>query len=84
MSEVRGGQVVDVIVVGAGPVGLWLAAELGRAAVDVLVLEKLAEPALLDHAMIFQATDDTLTLEELRESTTRVAGTDFGMYDRAI
>jgi 2-polyprenyl-6-methoxyphenol hydroxylase-like FAD-dependent oxidoreductase len=35
----------------------------------------------LDHATIFQATDDTLTLEELRESTTRVAGTDFGMYD---
>ncbi len=35
----------------------------------------------LDHATIFQATDDRLTLEELRESTIRVAGTDFGMYD---
>lgn len=34
-----------------------------------------------DHATMFQATDDTLTLEELRESTIRVAGTDFGMYD---
>lgn len=38
-------RVVDVIVVGAGPVGMWLAAELRRAAIDVLVLEKLAEPA---------------------------------------
>lgn len=45
LGEVRGDPVVDVIVVGAGPVGLWLAAELRRAAVDVLVLEKLAEPA---------------------------------------
>ncbi|MGH3918557.1 MAG: hypothetical protein ACRDSG_05895 [Pseudonocardiaceae bacterium] len=30
MSEVRGDHVVDVIVVGAGPIGLWLAAELPR------------------------------------------------------
>ncbi len=45
MSAARGDHVVDVIVVGAGPVGLWLAAELRRAAVDVLVLEKRAEPA---------------------------------------
>ncbi len=45
MSEVRGAHVVDVIVVGAGPVGLWLAAELRRAAVDVLVLEKLPGPS---------------------------------------
>ncbi|HEY3692463.1 MAG TPA: FAD-dependent oxidoreductase, partial [Pseudonocardiaceae bacterium] len=36
---------MDVIVVGAGPVGLWLAAELRRAGVEVLVLEKLATPA---------------------------------------
>jgi len=33
----------EVIVVGAGPVGLWLAAELKLAGVDVLVLEKEAE-----------------------------------------
>ena len=39
-----GAHIVDVIVVGAGPVGLWLAAELRRAAVEMLVLEKLAEP----------------------------------------
>jgi 2-polyprenyl-6-methoxyphenol hydroxylase-like FAD-dependent oxidoreductase len=33
----------EVIVAGAGPVGLWLAAELKIAGVDVLVLEKQAE-----------------------------------------
>jgi 2-polyprenyl-6-methoxyphenol hydroxylase-like FAD-dependent oxidoreductase len=33
----------EVIVAGAGPVGLWLAAELKLAGVDVLVLEKQAE-----------------------------------------
>jgi 2-polyprenyl-6-methoxyphenol hydroxylase-like FAD-dependent oxidoreductase len=44
-SAVREVRVVDVIVVGAGPVGLWLAAELRRAGVEVLVLEKLATPA---------------------------------------
>lgn len=38
VSNARGDRVLDVIVVGAGPVGLWLAAELRRAAVDVLVL----------------------------------------------
>jgi oxygenase len=34
----------DVIVVGAGPVGLMLAGELRLAGADVLVLERLAEP----------------------------------------
>ncbi|RGA03721.1 hypothetical protein DI270_017730 [Microbispora triticiradicis] len=35
----------DVIVVGAGPVGLMLAAELRLAGVSPLILERLAEPA---------------------------------------
>ncbi|GAA5066881.1 2-polyprenyl-6-methoxyphenol hydroxylase-like FAD-dependent oxidoreductase [Thermocatellispora tengchongensis] len=35
----------DVIVVGAGPVGLWLAAELRRAGVPVLVLERAEAPS---------------------------------------
>ncbi|MEV4014115.1 FAD-dependent monooxygenase [Nonomuraea angiospora] len=35
----------DVIVVGAGPVGLWLAAELRRAGVAVLVLDRLERPS---------------------------------------
>ncbi|MGW4324968.1 FAD-dependent monooxygenase [Nocardia sp. NPDC004573] len=34
----------QVVVVGAGPVGLWLAAELRLGGVDVLVLEARAEP----------------------------------------
>lgn len=34
----------DVLVVGAGPVGLLLAAELGLAGVNMTVVEELAEP----------------------------------------
>ncbi|HEX9342824.1 MAG TPA: FAD-dependent oxidoreductase, partial [Actinomycetota bacterium] len=43
----RGGgtaaAVADVVIVGGGPVGLWLAAELHLAGVRVVVLEQLAE-----------------------------------------
>ncbi|MER5344867.1 FAD-dependent monooxygenase [Streptomyces mirabilis] len=39
-------QNVDVTVVGAGPVGLVLAAELALSGATVLVLERLAEPAV--------------------------------------
>ena len=35
----------DVIVSGAGPVGLFLAAELRRSGLSVVVLERLAEPS---------------------------------------
>src|SRR5215472_17918225 len=34
----------DVLVVGAGPVGLWVACELALAKVNVAVLERRAEP----------------------------------------
>ncbi|MEU1545564.1 FAD-dependent monooxygenase [Nocardia sp. NPDC005745] len=39
MNETR-----EVVVVGAGPVGLMLACELRLGGVDVLVVERLAEP----------------------------------------
>jgi len=37
------GVVIGVVIVGGGPVGLWLAAELNTAGVQVLVLEQLAQ-----------------------------------------
>jgi 2-polyprenyl-6-methoxyphenol hydroxylase-like FAD-dependent oxidoreductase len=51
----------EVIVVGAGPVGLMVAAELRLAGVDVVVLERLAEPAPHPKALGLHAR----TLEQL-------------------
>ncbi|GAA0481419.1 hypothetical protein Ade02nite_56770 [Paractinoplanes deccanensis] len=41
----------DVIVVGAGPTGLWLSAELALAGLSVTVLERRAEPVTFSKAM---------------------------------
>ena len=45
----------DVIVVGGGPTGLWLACELALARVRVAVLEKAAEPTGLSKALGLQS-----------------------------
>lgn len=45
----------DVIVVGAGPVGLFLAAELRAGGADVLVLERLTEPTGESRASVLHA-----------------------------
>jgi 2-polyprenyl-6-methoxyphenol hydroxylase-like FAD-dependent oxidoreductase len=41
----------DVTIVGAGPVGLWTAAELARRGVDVVVLERLDRPSPYSKAL---------------------------------
>ncbi|MEV0130294.1 FAD-dependent monooxygenase [Dactylosporangium sp. NPDC050688] len=46
---------VDVLVVGAGPVGLLLAGELRRGGVDVLVVDRLAEPRTESRASTLSA-----------------------------
>src|ERR1700684_1356389 len=45
----------DVIVVGAGPVGLWLAAELKLGGANVIVLEKRDQRSLHSRAFTFHA-----------------------------
>jgi len=40
---VEGGRMAGVVIVGGGPVGLWLAAELSTAGIEVVVLEQLAQ-----------------------------------------
>ena len=45
---------VDVVVVGAGPVGLWLACELALAKVKVAVLERRAEAVTQSRALAIQ------------------------------
>ena len=45
----------DVIVVGGGPTGLWLACELALVRVRVVVLEKVEEPTGLSKALGLQS-----------------------------
>ncbi len=45
----------DVVVIGAGPTGLSLAAVLGQAGVDTLVLERRAEPFTVPRAIAYDA-----------------------------
>jgi bifunctional hydroxylase/dehydrase len=54
-AEVEIGLDADVIVVGAGPVGLMLAAELRLAGVEVVVLERLPEPSGYSRGFVVHA-----------------------------
>ena len=54
----------DVIIAGAGPVGLWLAAELKLAGIDVVVLEK--EPERVPHSKALAVYPRTLELFAMR------------------
>jgi 2-polyprenyl-6-methoxyphenol hydroxylase-like FAD-dependent oxidoreductase len=54
----------EVIIAGAGPVGLWLAAELTLAGVDVVVLEK--EPERVPHSKALAVYPRTLELFAMR------------------
>jgi 2-polyprenyl-6-methoxyphenol hydroxylase-like FAD-dependent oxidoreductase len=45
----------DVLVVGGGPTGLWLARELALAPIRVAVLERLSEPTGLSKALGLQS-----------------------------
>jgi 2-polyprenyl-6-methoxyphenol hydroxylase-like FAD-dependent oxidoreductase len=77
----RGGT--QVVVVGAGPVGLLLAAELRRARVRVVVVERLATPMTESRAsqlntrtaeLLHERGFDALLAEAVREPTTHFAG----------
>jgi 2-polyprenyl-6-methoxyphenol hydroxylase-like FAD-dependent oxidoreductase len=60
--------------VGAGPVGLWLAAELCLAGIGAVVFEQATQRS--PHS-------SEVTLEEVRESAPRVLGTDLGGATRS-
>jgi 2-polyprenyl-6-methoxyphenol hydroxylase-like FAD-dependent oxidoreductase len=67
----------EVVVVGAGPVGALLAAELIRAGVDVTVVERRADPAVGSraigvHAPVLAALEASGTTERLLAEATRV------------
>src|SRR6188472_3826505 len=67
----------EVIIVGAGPVGTLLAAELARRSVDVAVLERRARPgdgtrAIGVHAPVLAALEASGATERLLASAVRV------------
>ena len=58
----------EVVVVGGGPVGMWLAAELRRAGVAVIVLEKRAErPAQSKALTIYPRTVEMFAMRGLAD-----------------
>lgn len=64
----------DVVIIGAGPVGLMLASELRLSGVDVLVLEKLAAPTGLSKALgVTGRGQDYLAMRGLLETFRRRA-----------
>jgi 2-polyprenyl-6-methoxyphenol hydroxylase-like FAD-dependent oxidoreductase len=70
--------VAEVIIVGAGPVGTLLAAELSRHHVDVTLLERRAEPgdgtrAIGVHAPVLAALEASGTTERLLAGAVRVS-----------
>ncbi|MEV8267775.1 NAD(P)/FAD-dependent oxidoreductase [Microbacterium sp. NPDC076911] len=67
----------DVVIVGAGPVGMLLAAELSRSGVEVLVLERRTEAgagsrAIGIHAPVLTALESSGITDELLENAQRV------------
>ncbi|WP_328406311.1 FAD-dependent monooxygenase (plasmid) [Streptomyces sp. NBC_00390] len=80
----------DVVVVGGGPVGLMLAAELRAGGARTLVLERLAEPAGHDragalHIRTLEMLDIRGLLERFLDGTQLAKGLPFaGMFDRGL
>jgi 2-polyprenyl-6-methoxyphenol hydroxylase-like FAD-dependent oxidoreductase len=81
-------ETYDVVVAGAGPVGLLLACELRLAGVRTLVIERLAEPAGHDRAGVLHTrTLETLDIrglfDEFKEGHDTVDGLPFAAMIKA-
>lgn len=67
----------DVVVIGAGPVGILLSAELARRGIDVVTLERRPEPgsrsrAIGLHAPVLAALEHSGTTDRILATATRV------------
>jgi 2-polyprenyl-6-methoxyphenol hydroxylase-like FAD-dependent oxidoreductase len=72
MAEIPEASAHDVIVVGAGPVGMWLAAELHRGGVRTVVLERRAERPPHSKALtIYPRTLEQFAMRGIAERWTR-------------
>jgi 2-polyprenyl-6-methoxyphenol hydroxylase-like FAD-dependent oxidoreductase len=89
MNEVEERPAAQVIVVGAGPTGLWLAAELALAGVCTLVLERDEQRSPHSKAMgLHPRTLETLAMrgmvEQFLTEGTRVPNWHFGMLESRL
>jgi 2-polyprenyl-6-methoxyphenol hydroxylase-like FAD-dependent oxidoreductase len=80
---------IDVLIVGGGPVGLFLAAELRLAGVEVTVLERRAERADITKGVAMHArTLELLAMRGLAETFldhgVRLPGWHFGFLERRV
>ena len=78
-----------VVIVGAGPVGLWLAAELRYGGVEVTVLERRTERnansrALTVHARTLELFDSRGVLDPLLAEGTRIPNGHFAVLDSRL
>jgi 2-polyprenyl-6-methoxyphenol hydroxylase-like FAD-dependent oxidoreductase len=79
----------EVLIAGAGPVGLWLAAELRLHGVDVVILERNAEPArhpkaLGLHARTLEQFASRGVVDTFLAEGVRVPAWHFGFLEQAL
>ncbi|MQA86025.1 MAG: FAD-binding protein [Streptosporangiales bacterium] len=87
-TDLAKAEIVDVLVVGAGPVGMMAAGELARRNVSVRVVDKAAERTSLSKALVIHArTLETMDLAGLAEEFVRrgypVPGLNIGPWRRS-
>jgi len=81
------GRDADVLVVGAGPVGLLLACELARRDVAIRVVDKLPSPttesrAIIVHARSLEMLERVGVVREFVSTGIRVTGAEFHLDGR--
>lgn len=71
MEPAQDHSIYDVIISGAGPVGLFLACELALGKCSVLILEKAENPQSPSDGIVAWASDNGADCNELQKAVAR-------------